>query len=140
METTVCIPVTWRHEYSMADVAGSVYWSSANPLILRLSFTDVVDGDEKEWLIARDMLADAMLSRKAGEGDITIEVTNRQDGGIYNYYPAVFVTLVNSQFSATLSTRLEPLAAMLRGTYSAIKSGEEDYSNDVDNLIQEILG
>lgn len=140
METTVCIPVNWRHEYSMENVVGSVYWSSANPLILRLSFTDAEDGDEKEWLILRDLLAEALLTSKAGEGDIVIEVKNRKDGVIYDYYPAVFVTLSNSQFSATLSTRLGPLAGMLRGTYSAVKSGEEDYSDEVDNLIKEILG
>jgi len=117
-----------------ADLSGELRYDPSDPFAVSLAIGTEC-GEPVVWTFARDLLS-AGVSAAAGEGDITIEPVNADDGVEER---AVRVTLATDCL-ATMLVSMDRVVEFLVETYALVPTGTELDRVDLDAEIAALLG
>lgn len=123
-------PVYWIVAEASAGLPSTLYWSSADPVAVKVAFGDSTG--VTEWIFARDLLADVCFGRcaSAGSGDVHVARVLK-DGR------EVVVLTLSVGHVVHLQADVEEIKFFLEATFIYAPQGQEEI--DMDATIDKLL-
>ncbi|MFD9513917.1 SsgA family sporulation/cell division regulator [Streptomyces mirabilis] len=119
------------HDLSVS-ICAELGYEADDPYAVRALFHTLDQSGTVEWLLSRDMLAQA-LSERTGHADVHMWPTN--DSG----RDVVHIVLTSPAGSALLEFPAQGVESFLRETWSAVPPGTESTRFDLDAELAQLL-
>ncbi|MFJ5273387.1 SsgA family sporulation/cell division regulator [Streptomyces sp. NPDC088358] len=119
------------HDLSVS-MGAALRYEADDPYTVRAAFHPLDQGGAVEWLLSRDMLAQA-LSEHTGHGDVRMWPAGGSERG------ALYIALRSPAGSALLRLPARGVRFFLRDTRSVVPPGAESSRLDLDAELAELL-
>ena len=127
-------------EQAVVPLVASLHYSGSDPYAIRMAF-HVGTEDPVEWIFARDLLADGLLTPK-GDGDVLIWPSSPvigPDGQTDGPLSVLNIKLSSPFGEAHFEAPAEAIANFLDRTFRIVQMGKESQVIDIDAELNSLL-
>jgi Streptomyces sporulation and cell division protein, SsgA len=125
-------------EQAVVPLVASLHYSGSDPYAIRMAF-HVGSEDPVEWIFARDLLADGLMSPE-GDGDVQIWPSTPAPGPVGQGPLSVLNLKLSSPFGeAHFEAPAEAIANFLDRTFRVVPMGKETEVIDIDAELNGLL-
>jgi Streptomyces sporulation and cell division protein, SsgA len=127
-------------EQAVVPLVASLHYSGSDPYAIRMAF-HVGAEDPVEWIFARDLLADGLMTPE-GDGDVQIWPSTPAigpDGQIHGPLSVLNIKLSSPFGEAHFEAPAEAIANFLDRTYRIVRMGKESEVIDIDAELNGLL-